>query len=343
MGHHPKPNPKPAHPLANLQASTHRHRQTLQTPQPAAPPPNPKGGYSLGRAQAARRPHHLPTQRNLHPPRPSRQQGTCLPTTHTGERNTTAPLHQLPMPVPAVCTRTLFHLKKNTEQKKNQKKLGGGDTTAGSARTTHLCSAIASPSLLSSSPIRVNPNQQDTQTAHNARIGEQAPSGQAHRTRTCTKGSTGTGRNGPHPEGQTHSGDPADPPGQWQSRHSKDTSPSPAMLHQGPWQTSPGAMEATDDRRARTQPKRGSPAERRGPATRATGVRWSYRRLARGKTPCGERYSIRLGSPQSCRSQDGACDPTHGHMWRHPHTRDTWTGGPGHCFPEHPAGAYRGT
>ena len=47
---------------------------------------------------------------------------------------------------------------------------------------------------------------------------------------------------------RTHWGDPTDPPGQWQERYSKATGPSPARLHRGPWQMSPGAMEATGDR-----------------------------------------------------------------------------------------------
>ena len=79
--------------------------------------------------------------------------------------------------------------------------------------------------------------------------------------------------------GRTHWGDPADPPGQQQGRSPKATGLSPARLHQGPWQTSPGAMEATVDRRAGTQSRRGSPAEQRGPATQATRVRPSYIRL----------------------------------------------------------------
>ena len=57
--------------------------------------------------------------------------------------------------------------------------------------------------------------------------------------------------------GRTHWGDPADPPGQWQERYSKATGLSPARLHRGPWQTSAGAMEATGDRRAGTQSRRG--------------------------------------------------------------------------------------
>ena len=80
--------------------------------------------------------------------------------------------------------------------------------------------------------------------------------------------------------GRTHWGDPADPPGQRQKRYSKATGPSPARLHRGPWQTSPGAMEATVDRRAGTQSRRGSPAKQSGPATQVTRVRRSYRRLA---------------------------------------------------------------
>ena len=78
--------------------------------------------------------------------------------------------------------------------------------------------------------------------------------------------------------GQTRWGDPADPAGQWQERYSKATVPSPARLHRGPWQMSPGAMEATGDRRAGTQSRRGSPAKRSGPATQHTTVRPSYRR-----------------------------------------------------------------
>ena len=77
-----------------------------------------------------------------------------------------------------------------------------------------------------------------------------------------------------------HWNDPADPPGQQQGRYPKVADPSPARLHGGPSQTSPGAMEATDDRRAGTQSRRGRPAKQRGTATQATGVRRSYRRLA---------------------------------------------------------------
>ena len=79
---------------------------------------------------------------------------------------------------------------------------------------------------------------------------------------------------------RTHWGDPADPPGQWQERYSKATGPSPARLHRGPWQTSPGAMEATGDRRAGTQSRRGSAAKQSGPATQTTRVGRSYLRLA---------------------------------------------------------------
>ena len=75
-------------------------------------------------------------------------------------------------------------------------------------------------------------------------------------------------------------GDQANPPGQWQEWYSRATGRSPARLHRGPWQTSPGAMEATGDRRAGTQSRRGSPAKQSGRATQATRVRRSYRRLA---------------------------------------------------------------
>ena len=120
--------------------------------------------------------------------------------------------------------------------------------------------------------------------------------------------------------GRTHWGDPADPPGQWQERYSKATGPSPARLHRGPWQTSPGAMEATDDRRAGTQSRRGSPAKQSGPATQATRVRRSYRRQA-GAIPLVVRDTPHgWAAPQSCRPKEGACGPTHGHMWGHPPT-----------------------
>ena len=123
--------------------------------------------------------------------------------------------------------------------------------------------------------------------------------------------------------GRTHWGDPADPPGQWQERYSKATGPSPARLHRGPWQTSPGAMEAPGDRRAGTQSRRGSPAKQSGPAIQATRVRRSYRRQAGAillvvrDTPHG------WAAPQSCRPKEGpypwthAGTPSHlGHMDR---------------------------
>ena len=137
------------------------------------------------------------------------------------------------------------------------------------------------------------------------------------------------------PMGRTHWGDPADPPGQWQERYSKATGPSPARLHRGPWQTSPGAMEATGDRRAGTQSRRGSPAKQSGPATQATRVRRSYRRQA-GAIPLVVRDTPHgWAAPQSCRPKEGACGPTHGHMWGHPPTWDTWTGWPRQCLPKH--------
>ena len=145
--------------------------------------------------------------------------------------------------------------KQNKYRKKKKRKLGGGEKEGQN-------------------------HQQHRRTAHSAHTGEQVPLGPGHRTRTCTEGSKGTGHHGLHPKGRTHWGDSAAPPDQWQKRYSKAAGPSPARLHQGPWQTPPGAMKATDVRRAGTQPRRGSPAKQRGPATRATGVSRSYRRLA---------------------------------------------------------------
>ena len=84
--------------------------------------------------------------------------------------------------------------------------------------------------------------------------------------------------------------------------------------------TSPGAMEATGDRRAGTQSRRGSPAKQSGPATQATRVRRSYRRQA-GAIPLVVRDTPHgWAAPQSCRPKEGACGPTHGHMWGHPPT-----------------------
>ena len=113
----------------------------------------------------------------------------------------------------------------------------------------------------------------------NRHIGEQEPSGPRHHTHVRTKDDRGTGNNKPHPMGRAHWGDSADPSGQQQGWYPKTAGPSPARLHHGPWQTSPAIMGATGDRRAGTQPRRGSPAKQRWPANQATGVRWSYRRL----------------------------------------------------------------
>ena len=94
-------------------------------------------------------------------------------------------------------------------------------------------------------------------------------------TRTRVQGGQSTKYNKPHPTGRTHWGNAADPPGQQQGRYPEAS---------GPSRMSPRAMEATSDRRAGTQCRRGSPAKRREPATQATGVRRSYRRQ-RGQYP----------------------------------------------------------
>ena len=95
------------------------------------------------------------------------------------------------------------------------------------------------------------------------------------RKKTYTLGSGALGR-----RCRARWGDTVGPPGQQQGRYPKAAGPSPARPHRGPWQTSPGAMEATGDGRAGTQSRRGLPAQQRGPATRTTRVRRSYRRLA---------------------------------------------------------------
>ena len=71
-------------------------------------------------------------------------------TTQTGEHNAIAPLHQSPMPVPAVCTRPFSGFEKKTTKrqdktkqihsKKKEKKVRGGrrrDTTTNSTRKPH--------------------------------------------------------------------------------------------------------------------------------------------------------------------------------------------------------------
>ena len=61
------------------------------------------------------------------------------------------------------------------------------------------------------------------------------------------------------------------------------------------------------------------------------------RRLA-GAIPLMVRDSTQLGSPQSCRPKKGACGPTHGNMWGHPPTWETWTGWPRQCLSQGHAG-----
>ena len=74
-------------------------------------------------------------------------------------------------------------------------------------------------------------------------------------------------------------------------RPSRPTGPAAGAVPQGRWsepgqaasatmQNVSGAMEATGERRAGTQSRRGSPAKQRGSATQGTTLRQSYRRLA---------------------------------------------------------------
>ena len=92
-------------------------------------------------------------------------------------------------------------------------------------------------------------------------------------THTCTRRAAEGQERSKKPMDRTHWDNPADPSGEQQGRYPKAAGRSPARLHQGPWQTSPGAMEATGDRRAGTQSRSGSPAKQKGPATQATRVR----------------------------------------------------------------------
>ena len=188
-------------------------------------------------------------------------------TTHTGERNTTAPLHQLRMPVLAVCTRPPFHFLKRTQKQSTQKKGGGQNHhqhmhTAHSARTAnkrHVAAGTAHDTERACAPLNRRQVGKDTAHAH----APSAAQGQDKTVYTPRAGRTG-----------------ANPP-----THQASGRSGTARLHRGPWQTSSGGMKATDDRRAGTQPRRGPPAKQRGPATGATGVRRLYRRLAAAIPP----------------------------------------------------------
>ena len=168
-------------------------------------------------------------------PHPCSTTAEKAPTTHTGEHNSTAPLHQLPMPVPAVCTLLLF-LKKKKEKKtntehakmKNKTKKGGEGGERKPPQHTHTAHSA------STGEQEPHGRRHRARNTKGVRTGEQAPSGSGHRTRTRTEGGKLIGRNGLHPEGPTNWGNPADTPGQWQERYSKATVPSPARLHRGP-------------------------------------------------------------------------------------------------------------
>ena len=58
----------------------------------------------------------------------------------------------------------------------------------------------------------------------------------------------------------------------------------------------------------------------------------SCRKLVRGRnTPCGKKYSKRLGSPTELPPKGDTCQ----HMWGDPLTQDTWTGWPRYCLSNH--------
>ena len=98
---------------------------------------------------------------------------------------------------------------------------------------------------------------------------------------------------------------------------------------------SPVAMEATGDRQAGTQSRRGSSAKQRGPAAQATGVRRSYHRLAVPLPPAVRDTPYGWAAPERSRQKEWTCGPTHRHIWGHPPNRETWTGWPRHCLPKH--------
>ena len=80
--------------------------------------------------------------------------------------------------------------------------------------------------------------------------------------------------------GRAHWGNPPDPPRKQQGGYPRASGLSPATLHRGPSQMSPGAVEATGDKRASTQSRRRSPAKQRDAANQARRVRQLYCRLA---------------------------------------------------------------
>ena len=165
---------------------------------------------------------------------------------------------------------------------------------------------------------------------------------QAHAPRAAK----GTGRNGLQPQGRTHWGDLADPSGQWQEQYSKAAGLSPARLHRGPWQTWRRAMGATDDRRAGTQPREGSPAKQRGPATGATGVRRSYhrmRRIAAAIPPVVRDTPYGWAASRAACPQEAACDPGQEHVSGHPSTGTAGRGGGSTAFPSTCGSGLRGT
>ena len=135
------------------------------------------------------------------------------PMTHTGGSNTTAPLHQLPKPVPALCRHPLFHFllqkKKQQRRKKTKiteqaKKKGGGQNHQ---KHTHTAQSARTPEQ--------GARDHEHRAGHTKGVstGEQAASGPGHRTRTCTESGKRTGRNGPHPQGSDALGRPSRPAG----------------------------------------------------------------------------------------------------------------------------------
>ena len=109
-----------------------------------------------------------------HEPHPWGAAVDRAPTRRTGEHNTTTPLHQSPMRVPAVCTRPLFQLQnKKAEQikkiqgkkkgKKRKLEEGRRDATTRSTRKTHTACA----------PVNRRQVAQDSARAHALRAAEE--------------------------------------------------------------------------------------------------------------------------------------------------------------------------
>ena len=150
-------------------------------------------------------------------------------------------------------------------------------------------------------------------TAHRAHTtpsthtGERAPRRYGHRTHMLGQGNQGTGGDKRHPTGSDTLGRPSRPTGPAAGAPGPLVPARPGCVgdhgkrHPEPWQQPMAG--------AGTQPRRGSPAKQRDPATQATGLRRLYRRLAGAIAPVVRDTPQGWAAPQSRRPKEGACGP----------------------------------